>query len=86
MSIDRIVKKLRSRDRIKPIIFNDAVVDFYGKDPVITQIKVRKSGLIDTSLNISKINDNYQVLLNDNSIINPFVISRELGRIINNQN
>lgn len=73
------------RDRtycFRPHVLQDSVSDPYALELVITQIKRRYEEESSPILDIGKIKDNYQVFLNDNTIVNPFIISKELVRII----
>lgn len=81
-----LVQKLGRRKayRVKPSRLTNNLTDSYGNDLVISQLKIQRRSIYDASLDIGKIKGDYQVFVNDNSIINPFVISRDLARIINN--
>lgn len=70
------------RYRVNPAAIVNPQSDVYAHDLIITQLRDRhKKKCGDPSLDVSQINDEYQVFVNDGSITNPFVISKELVRM-----
>lgn len=73
------------RENISKSLGNVKTPYFHSKDSeiIISQIKNTKGDWLKSSLDLYNVRGDYQVLINDDSVENPFVISRNLAQTIN---
>jgi len=72
----KIIKTIKQQKRIHP--------DYYKSRNTVLKLKNHYKLIKEPILDISKINNCYDIYVNDESIVNPFVISPSLVKIIKN--
>jgi len=72
----KIIKTIKQQKRKHP--------DYYTSRDTVLKLKDHYRLIKEPILDISKINNSYDIYINDESIINPFVISSSLVKIIKN--